>query len=485
MDKLFKSKFFLIITSLVLFQTNLFASEPKKEEPASNAQAIANATLAKKSQPKKKGKNKKKKKKTEKAEQTTSKADSKPKAENKDANPEQQTIIKPQEKSISTETKIEAEKQKKLDAKQVAELFEHPEKYPEFATAYKSMYPVIAVSKDGNFVAFEMNKKIAIKDMIKNKIVAKIPLFKIGHFPICLAFHPQNSNIIAVGYSGSPKFLGLNPQSMFLILYDWKKEILKHLGGHTDWVTAITFNHDGSRLASTSDDQSVLIWDTCDFAKATLEICLDNAHENYGQSVSFNADDTLLVSGGFDGNINVYNLKKKQFIYKQEKMNTNASCADMPQHKHHHDPAVAVFHPKNPYLLAVATTNNTIRLIDVSIKKDKTKPHCVCDIAHLDFIKDNDKRLYAVPYITHLAFNNSGTKLACRTNQGSLYNLNIADREVVSCTAFKVGKYYDVYSDIAFCNEDVLCAGFRYKIKTNAKNEDAFMLRWNTNANQG
>lgn len=71
---------------------------------------------------------------------------------------------------------------------------------------------------------------------------------------------------------------------------------------HPEEITSIVFNHDGSQLATGSEDNRVRLWD------ATTGKLLFNlgGHENDIYSVDFNLDSTILASCGVDGTIRLW-----------------------------------------------------------------------------------------------------------------------------------------------------------------------------------
>jgi WD domain, G-beta repeat len=76
-------------------------------------------------------------------------------------------------------------------------------------------------------------------------------------------------------------------------LYD---SSLLTLNGHTGWVLATTFDTDGTRLVTGSDDQTAKIWD----AMTGAELFILKGHKGRVVAASFNADGTRVVTGSDD-----------------------------------------------------------------------------------------------------------------------------------------------------------------------------------------
>lgn len=75
-------------------------------------------------------------------------------------------------------------------------------------------------------------------------------------------------------------------------LCDMQGNRIGTMNGHTDHIRHMCFNHDGSRLASASHDGSVLIWDTATHTQIKTPL----QHSATVQALSFNRDGTLLAS---------------------------------------------------------------------------------------------------------------------------------------------------------------------------------------------
>ena len=88
----------------------------------------------------------------------------------------------------------------------------------------------------------------------------------------------------------------------------WDSEtgaLLQTLEGHTDWVNSVTFSHDGRRLASVSGDNTVRVWDGETGALLqTLE-----GHTDWVNSVTFSQNGHRLASASEDNTVRVWNGK--------------------------------------------------------------------------------------------------------------------------------------------------------------------------------
>ncbi|NJR70467.1 MAG: NACHT domain-containing protein [Synechococcales cyanobacterium CRU_2_2] len=90
--------------------------------------------------------------------------------------------------------------------------------------------------------------------------------------------------------------------SIHLWSMDLKQRV--QLNGHGDWVRSLTFNADGTKLISTSSDQTIKIWDI------TTATCIQtlSSHRNRVYAAAIAPDDRILASGGADCTIKIWDF---------------------------------------------------------------------------------------------------------------------------------------------------------------------------------
>lgn len=200
---------------------------------------------------------------------------------------------------------------------------------------------------------------------------------------------------------------------------------LKTLSGHEDFVSAVSYSPDGSRLATASHDRTVRIWDV-----ETYE-CLHiiNGHQGEVHSVCWSPDSRSLASAGTDLTIKIWNVANGNEV--DSLLGHTGKVWSLSWHPH-------------GKWLASASEDRTVRVWEVEIgQQKKVLEGHVFDVTAVTWSPDGSilvsggkddtiliwdtttwehREPLAYRYgVQSLAFNDSGTKLATT----SFYESNV------------------------------------------------------------
>ena len=101
-------------------------------------------------------------------------------------------------------------------------------------------------------------------------------------------------------------------------------ELIQTLEGHTEGVSDIAWSHDGDYLASASDDKTIRIWsieevsspsgvyaNCTTYPASQLNVAkVLKGHTNFVFCINFSPSSNLLVSGGFDETVRVWDVAR-------------------------------------------------------------------------------------------------------------------------------------------------------------------------------
>jgi WD40 repeat protein len=94
-----------------------------------------------------------------------------------------------------------------------------------------------------------------------------------------------------------------------------KRECLRRIAAHRDWVRALAFSPDGKYLASGGNDHDVCIWNVADGER----LYVLRGHQMWVNDVGFSSDGRLLASSGEDGVVQLWDPRQGEHIRALEK----------------------------------------------------------------------------------------------------------------------------------------------------------------------
>lgn len=116
---------------------------------------------------------------------------------------------------------------------------------------------------------------------------------------LSVAFCPTDANRFATG--------DMNGN---LRLWNTDGHPLRIISAHMGWITCVTWSNDGQRLASSSTDQTVKVWDAA--TGECLQTCKGSG--NLVRSVAFSPDQSMLASGGDDQTVRIWDAQSGECL---------------------------------------------------------------------------------------------------------------------------------------------------------------------------
>jgi len=167
-----------------------------------------------------------------------------------------------------------------------------------------------------------------------------------------LAGHQKEAWALAFSPDGSLLASGSDDHTIKLWDVDSERELLT-LTGHSQTVTALAFFHEGDRLASVSLDGKVILWDLTrtgpDRRQVLASSSVLHAYDDRLRAVSVSSDDQHLAAAGSKGLIHICDVAEREVQF------------DLAGHT---GPVYALAYSTNPWVLASASVDRTVRWWD-------------------------------------------------------------------------------------------------------------------------
>lgn len=179
----------------------------------------------------------------------------------------------------------------------------------------------ILLDDDGKHIFTGTNESVSIWNSrtggLESKLTVKtsFPDPPFNHQATCMAKHPLNSKMIAVGYSnGSIRLWDISPSKDKGIPHGLGSTVrgardIVSFKGHKNAVTSLTFNDDGSHLVSGGQDTDIVVWDV----EAESGLYRLRGHSGPITDLIY-LSDGILASSSKDGSVRVWHCATQSGI---------------------------------------------------------------------------------------------------------------------------------------------------------------------------
>jgi WD40 repeat protein len=280
---------------------------------------------------------------------------------------------------------------------------------------HKDVVSCVAFSPDGSMLASGSNDNSIIIWNVKNgKQVLSAPIITPYSEVTRVAFSPDGTLLASTSHNWDPILWHVKSgERVFPEPVNENDDIDNNdtdegisavsvpLRGHTDSVHGIAFSPDGSKIATGSDDKTIIIWNVTTglpvFAKPLT------GHTAAVNSVAFSPDGSMLVSGSNDQSINMWDMK-------------TGLCQSIPGHT---KKVTSVVMSPDGRMIASASDDISIIVWDIDACK-QVRPKSVNEVNSVMLSRD-DKMLIAASQYNIVLWNvDTGQQILARNGYSSI-----------------------------------------------------------------
>ncbi|HLF32960.1 MAG TPA: hypothetical protein VI583_01905 [Cyclobacteriaceae bacterium] len=116
--------------------------------------------------------------------------------------------------------------------------------------------------------------------------------------------NPSIGLITSIKISSAGKLIAAGGTARKLVIYDFSGNKVREYNDHSDDITDIAFSNDGRYLATAGADNMIFLYDN----HAGIRLTGLARHTRWVRSISFNFDNTKLISCGDDSKVVIWNI---------------------------------------------------------------------------------------------------------------------------------------------------------------------------------
>lgn len=168
-------------------------------------------------------------------------------------------------------------------------------------TGHTSVVRTVAFSPDGRWLASGGDdRRVMLWDMTADPPSRETLIEDMGDDIFTVAFSPDGQIFVVGGRNG-----------MIILDMSTRQPLTDLLTNHDDVVTKVVFSPDGQMMASSSRDDTVILWDIETYQPIGEPL---RGHTDWVNSVSFSPDGKMLASGSVDGTVILWDVATRRQI---------------------------------------------------------------------------------------------------------------------------------------------------------------------------
>jgi WD40 repeat protein/energy-coupling factor transporter ATP-binding protein EcfA2 len=249
-------------------------------------------------------------------------------------------------------------------------------------------------------------------------------------------FEGHNKKVEGVSFSPDGQILVSTSEDQTIKVWNRRGQLLDTLPGHTSWVNKISFSPDGKQFATASSDMTAKLWQIQCLSKQDND-CLDvevtpvktlEGHTNWITDVSFSPDGKTLITAGRDGRLKIWS--------NDGRLQKDITVSSTVSEETDENEVWGVGFSPDGRVIATANKDTTIKLFSLDGKLLKTLSAHTSLVRDVSFSPDGQYLASASDDNTAVLWTNEGTLIRkLEGHKGHVNRVNFSPNSQVLITA--------------------------------------------------